>query len=372
MGNVTVLVVDDSALMRKMLTEILNRCPTIEVVGTAADPYAAREKIRKLNPDVLTLDIEMPRMDGITFLRNLMRLRPMPVVMVSTLTERGADITFEALQVGAVDFVTKPKVDAVEGLEEQADQIVSKVLAAAKANVRPKPEEPSSAPPPAERPRPTLGRAPVLSSDRLIAVGASTGGTEAIYEFLKPFTVNTPPIVIVQHIPPMFSASFARRLDSLCELTVVELAESGVSLESGTAYIAPGGAHMVIERTAGGYKAHLDRGPPVNRHRPSVDVLFQSVAEHAGRRAVGVILTGMGDDGARGMLEMRNQGSINYAQDEASSVVWGMPGEAVKLDAAQHVAPLSKLSAMVIAEVSRRHSTRPLAQRSETPSTDAP
>ena len=363
MADIKVMVVDDSALMRRVLTEILNNAPGIEVVATASDPLVARDKIRKLNPDVLTLDVEMPRMDGLTFLRNIMRLRPMPVVMVSSLTERGADVTLQALEIGAVDFVTKPKVGQRDGLEAQADLLISKVKAAVRARLRPATELaapgkkdagvilPERAPP----------AKPFLTTDRILAIGASTGGTEAIKDVLVPLPAETPIIVITQHIPPMFSASFAKRLDSLCAIRVHE-AVDGQVLMPGNAYVAPGDAHLLLARDGARYISKLSSGPPVNRHRPSVDVLFRSVAQNAGRNAVGVILTGMGDDGARGLLEMRETGAPTIAQDEATSVVWGMPGEAVKLDAAMEVLPLDQISARMM-EAAKESSKTAAASR---------
>ena len=353
MANIKVLVVDDSALMRRVLSEILNSDPAIEVVGTAADPYIARERIRSLNPDVITLDVEMPRMDGLTFLKNIMRLRPMPVVMVSSLTERGADVTFQALEIGAVDFVTKPKVGQKSGLQEQAEVIIRKVKTASRARPRMSPAAEA-------KPKHDAGailpekseQRPFMTTDRILAIGASTGGTEAIKDILVPIGNDAPIILATQHIPPMFSAAFANRLDSLCRIRVVE-AEDGMPLMPGNAYIAPGDAHLLLGRDGARYVAQLSRGPAVNRHRPSVDVLFRSVAQNAGRNAVGVILTGMGNDGAKGLLEMREAGARTIAQDEATSVVWGMPGEAVKLDAACEVLPLERICSRMMEMVTK-------------------
>ena len=355
MSKITVVVVDDSALMRRVLTEILNGDPGIEVVATASDPLIAREKIRTLNPDVVTLDVEMPRMDGLTFLRNIMRLRPMPVVMVSSLTESGADVTLQALEIGAVDFVTKPKVGQREGLEMQADVLVSKVKAAARARLRPAREidTPAKHDAGAILPQVTAVR-PYKTTDRIIAIGASTGGTEAIKDVLVPLSADTPIIVITQHIPSMFSASFANRLDGLCKIRVSE-ATDGQVLMPGNAYIAPGDAHLLLERDGARYVSRLSDGPPVNRHRPSVDVLFRSVAQNAGCNAVGVLLTGMGDDGAKGLLEMKDAGAHTIAQDEATSVVWGMPGEAVKLEAAIDVVPLERVAGRMLEMVDADH-----------------
>ena len=340
--KIKVLVVDDSALIRKVLTEILRADPEIEVVGAAPDPYAARDEIKRLNPDVLTLDVEMPKMDGITFLSNLMRLRPMPVVMVSSLTEQGADVTLAALELGAFDFVTKPKLDVAQGLQDYAREITAKVKAASRARVRAR--VPGDRPPPAVKPTVQQYR----TTDRLIAIGASTGGTEAIREVLEAMPPDAPAIVITQHIPEAFSGPFARRLDGLCAIRVLH-AEHGQPILQGHAYVAPGNQHLSVVRSGARFQCQLDSNDPVNRHRPSVDVLFNSVARCVGFNAVGIILTGMGGDGARGLLAMREAGAATIAQDEKSSVVWGMPGEAVKLGAAEHVLPLERIAAQSLA-----------------------
>jgi two-component system chemotaxis response regulator CheB len=345
--RIKVLVVDDSALVRKILTELLSAEPAFEVVGAAGDGYAAREMIKRLDPDVLTLDVEMPKMDGVTFLRNLMRLRPMPVVMVSSLTEQGADITLDALAVGAVDFLTKPKLDIAARLAEYGDELRAKVRAAAGARVRA-----SGATAAPRSVAPAYSADAVLSkqqprhfrtTDRLIAIGASTGGTEAIKEVLLGLPADAPGILIAQHIPKNFSEAFARRMNRLSQLTVVE-AQDGQQILPGHAYVAPGDRHLMLERDGARYVCRLDDGELVNRHKPSVDVLFRSVAQQAGRNAIGALLTGMGRDGARGLLEMREAGSATIAQDEASSVVWGMPGEAVALGAADEVLPLDAIA----------------------------
>lgn len=348
-----VLIVDDSALVRKLLTEILGSEPDIEVVGAAADAYIAREKIKTLNPDVLTLDVEMPRMDGITFLRNLMRLRPMPVVMVSSLTDAGAEVTLDALAVGAVDFLPKPKVDLAATLGEYREELLAKIRAAARARVRPYEARPAgvaaSVPGSLSADAVLRQRAPVKfrTTDRLIAVGASTGGTEAIKEFLLGLPPDSPGVVIAQHIPKAFSTPFAERMNRTTALTVCE-AQNGQQILSGHAYIAPGDRHLLVERSGARWICRLDDGPPVNRHIPSVDVLFRSVAQQAGFNAIGVLLTGMGKDGARGMLEMRQAGSPTIAQDEATSVVWGMPGEAVAIGAAAEELPLQRIADRVL------------------------
>ncbi|ABM62924.1 protein-glutamate methylesterase/protein-glutamine glutaminase [Halorhodospira halophila] len=338
---IRVLIVDDSALIRRLLAELFAAEEGIEVVGTARDPYDAREKIKQLNPDVLTLDVEMPRMDGITFLRNLMRLRPMPVVMVSSLTEVGAEETLEALALGAVDFVTKPKADVSYALEGYRDEIVAKVRAAAQARVRPGPARSAAAAPPRPHQRTT---------DKVVAIGASTGGTVAVQRLLEVMPPNAPATVITQHMPPGFSAAFAQRLDHLCAVSVHE-AQDGQRVLPGHVYIAPGGYHLELHRDGSKYICRVTEGELVNRHRPSVDVLFNSVATSARANAVGVLLTGMGSDGAVGLGRMQAAGAVTIAQDEASSVVWGMPGAAVKAGHADQVLPLERIAEAIQAAV---------------------
>ncbi|MGH8227937.1 MAG: protein-glutamate methylesterase/protein-glutamine glutaminase [Steroidobacteraceae bacterium] len=353
--RIRVLIVDDSALVRQMLTDMLGRDPAIEVVGVAADAHIAREKIKQLNPDVLTLDVEMPKMDGLTFLRNLMRLRPMPVVMVSSLAEHGADVTLDALALGAVDYLPKPKIDIAATLGDYSEELIEKVKTAASASVRTL-DTRRAAPlalPATLRSGPTHLR----TTDRIIAIGASTGGTEAIKEVLTGLPPDAPGIVIAQHIPKAFSTPFARRMNDCCRMTVYE-AEDGQQVMTGHAYIAPGDRHLRVERSGARYICRLDDDEPVNRHKPSVDVLFRSVAQSAGRNAVGVILTGMGKDGARGLLEMRESGSRTLAQDEATSVVWGMPGEAVAIGAIERVIPLTRIASAVCELVSAIDVTR--------------
>ncbi|MCK8067268.1 chemotaxis response regulator protein-glutamate methylesterase [Cobetia sp. 1CM21F] len=385
---IRVLCVDDSALIRELMAEIINAQPDMQVVATAPDPLVARDLIKRHEPDVLTLDVEMPRMDGLDFLERLMRLRPMPVVMVSSLTERGGEITLRALELGAVDFVSKPRLGIRGGMLEYAETIADKIRAAARARVRPAGRavtSPSAGGAQAgsvlsttalsnsaqSHPYPsslanrsvaasvsqgTLGqdtvspsaaaaasRRPLLSSEKLIAVGASTGGTEAIRAVLQSLPADAPAILVTQHMPPGFTRSFAERLNGLCRIAVKEAAH-GERILPGHAYIAPGDAHLTLSRSGANYVVTLDQRPPVNRHRPSVDVLFDSVARVAGRNAVGVILTGMGRDGARGLLQMREAGAHTIAQDEQSCVVYGMPREAVELGAAQSVLPLSRIS----------------------------
>lgn len=353
MKKIGVLVIDDSALIRKLLTELLNKDPEIEVLDAAADPFIAREKIKKLNPDVLTLDVEMPKMDGITFLRNLMRLRPMPVVMVSTMTEQGAEVTLEALELGAVDYVTKPNLDVVESMGDYAAEIIEKVKVASKARVRSIEDRPKT-----DKVEPKLsadaiiekkegGKSHLKTTEKIIAIGASTGGTEAIREVLERMPAGSPGIVVTQHIPAAFSSSFAKRMDSVSALTVVE-ASDGDQIIPGHAFIAPGDKHLMVERSGARYYCRLNDGPPVNRHIPSVDVLFRSVAQNVGPNAIGVMLTGMGADGAEGMMEMKNNGATNIAQDEKTSVVWGMPGEAVKIGAVDKELPLEKIAGKLI------------------------
>jgi two-component system chemotaxis response regulator CheB len=357
--RIRVLVVDDSALVRKLLTEMLSSDPGIEVVDTAQDPLVAREKIKQLNPDVLTLDVEMPRMDGVTFLRNLMRLRPMPVVMVSTLTEKGAEITLDALRYGAVDFITKPKVDIAYTLQDYRDELISKIKMAAQARVR-QLSASAAAPPdrvpgasvPVDRVIPVAPRQHFRTTDRLIAIGASTGGTEAIREVLERLPgVTTPGIVITQHIPASFSGPFAQRMNRCSQLEVSE-AKDGEQILPGHAYIAPGDQHLMVIRDGARYRCRLSDDVPVNRHRPSVDVLFRSVAQNVGPNALGVILTGMGKDGALGMKDMREAGAHTIAQDEASSVVWGMPGAAVACGAVVETLALDDIPAAILRRMS--------------------
>jgi Chemotaxis response regulator containing a CheY-like receiver domain and a methylesterase domain len=345
MKKIRVLCVDDSALVRGLMTEIINSQPDMEVVATAPDPLVARELIKRHNPDVLTLDVEMPRMDGLDFLERLMRLRPMPVLMVSSLTERGSEITLRALELGAVDFVTKPKLGIRDGLLEYTEVIADKIRATARARPR---ARPASAAPPA------MLRKPLASTEKLIIVGASTGGTEAIREVLLPLPPDSPAILITQHMPAGFTRSFAQRLDNLCAVTVRE-AVHGERVLPGHVYLAPGGeAHMKLGRSGANYVIELETSEPVNRHRPSVDVLFYSAAEAAGKNAIGVILTGMGKDGAAGLLAMKKAGAQTLAQDEASCVVYGMPREAVALGAVDEIVPLSQMSERILARLGER------------------
>lgn len=351
-NKIRVLVVDDSALVRSLLTEIINRQTDMTCVGAANDPLVAREMIRELNPDVLTLDIEMPRMDGIDFLGRLMRLRPMPVVMVSTLTAQGAEITLRALELGAIDFVAKPRIGLASGLNALGSEIVEKVRVAAVAKFRRAPVgipsgAASGSAPSGPRPSALLGR---ISTEKLICIGASTGGTEAIREVLVGMPPDAPGIVITQHMPPGFTTSFAARLNGLCRITVKE-ASHGERILPGHAYIAPGGHQFRIDRSGANYVAVVEDGPPVNRHKPSVEVLFLSAAEAVGRNAYGIMLTGMGNDGARAMREMHDKGSYNYAQDENSCVVFGMPKEAIAHGAVDEVLPLTQIGPALLAKL---------------------
>lgn len=353
MDRIRVLIVDDSALVRKMLSAMLSEDPEIEVVGTAPDPLAARERIKQLQPDVLTLDVEMPRMDGLTFLDNLMRLHPMPVVMVSSLTERGAEVTLRALELGAIDFVTKPGSDLTGTFGDTADEIRAKVKVAARARPQARRSKLEPVRPMAVAPRfdadAVLPRATgsASSGGRIIAIGASTGGTEALRVVLTMMPPDAPPIVITQHIPAQFSAPFARRMDKGSAMRVCE-AQDGQPIQVGHAYIAPGDRHLLVVRDGSRQICRLHDGPLVNRHKPSVDVLFRSVVASIGAAGVGALLTGMGDDGARGLQEMHDAGSPTVVQDEATSVVWGMPGVAWKLGAADHALAIEAVAGRLL------------------------
>ncbi|WP_087718857.1 protein-glutamate methylesterase/protein-glutamine glutaminase [Salinicola salarius] len=342
--KIKVLCVDDSALIRDLMTKIIDAQPDMTVVATAPDPLVARDLIKKHNPDVLTLDVEMPRMDGLDFLERLMRLRPMPVLMVSSLTQRGSEITLRALELGAVDFVAKPEVGIRDGMLEYAGMIAEKIRAAAQA----RPSRQGALAKPAA-PREVL-KAPMLSSEKIIIIGASTGGTEAIRQVIEPLPANSPAVLITQHMPGGFTRSFAERLDRLCRVTVKE-AEDRERVLPGHVYIAPGDWHMRLTRSGANYVIALDDGPPVNRHRPSVDVLFQSAAICAGRNALGVILTGMGRDGAAGLLKMREAGAHTVAQGEASCVVFGMPKEAIALGGATDVIALNDIAGHLVQQM---------------------
>jgi two-component system chemotaxis response regulator CheB len=356
--KIKVVVVDDSALVRSLLTEIINKQPDMVCVGAANDPLMAREIIRERDPDVVTLDVEMPKMDGLEFLSRLMRLRPTPVVMVSTLTEQGAETTLRALELGAVDFVAKPRIGVASGLQQLADNIVEKIRIAARARVRRlalptavahQGQNSTNAPssPVSSAAGPSGLR---LSTEKVICIGASTGGTEAIKEILMELPPDAPAVVITQHMPPGFTASFAARLDSLCRIRVAE-ARDGERILPGHAYIAPGGKQFSIARSGANYIAVVDDSPPVNRHKPSVEVLFRSCARVLGPNAIGVMLTGMGADGAEAMKEMRDAGAYNIAQDEASCVVFGMPKMAIQAGAVHEVLPLKQIARAIMERV---------------------
>jgi two-component system chemotaxis response regulator CheB len=364
-GKIQVLIVDDSASVRTTLSDIISADPDLEVMATAADPYVAVERIRQQVPDVIFLDIELPRMDGLTFLRKIMSQRPIPVVICSSLAQAGSDTLMQALEAGAVDVVAKPRVDTAQFLQESRMRICDAAKAAAHARMggtkktaplmRSQPDLKVEAkltadailPPLSDSRRASLiARMPV--TDPLVAIGASTGGTEALREVLEALPAESPAILIVQHMPEKFTSAFARRLDTTCAIRVKE-AEDGDVVEAGQALIAPGNLHMLLVRNGPRYTVRIEDGPHVSRHRPSVDVMFRSTAQAAGRNALGMLLTGMGDDGARGMLEMRQMGCPTIAQDEASSVVFGMPKEAIQRGAAQRVLPLGRMAGEITA-----------------------
>ena len=346
--SIRVLIVDDSALVRQVLRALIEDSADLEVVGCAPDPYIARDLIKKYRPDVLTLDVEMPRMDGLVFLEKLMRLHPLPVVMVSSLTERNSEITFRALELGAIDFITKPKLNIAQELAAYADEITHKLRAAAKARIRPRAEL-------AVGPAPAL-KTPLFSTEKVICIGASTGGTEALKDVLLALPPDAPGVMVTQHMPPGFTRSFAERLDRLCALRVVE-ARGNERVLPGHVFIAPGDAHLLLRRSGANYMTALSDAPPLNRHRPAVDMLFDSAAISAGKNAIGVILTGMGKDGARGLLAMRRAGAFTIAQDEASCVVYGMPREAVLLDAVCEELPLHAIAGRLCARLRERGET---------------
>jgi two-component system, chemotaxis family, protein-glutamate methylesterase/glutaminase len=352
MGNkkIRILIVDDSALVRQTLTSIYSSDPEIEVIGAAGDPYAAAEIMREHMPDVLSLDVEMPRMDGITFLKKIMTQHPIPTIICSTLTEKNAETTMKALEYGAVSIIQKPKVGTKQFMEESKIMLCDAVKAAARAKVQKyiprtlKVSQKLTAD--AVLPKAT-GNAMIQTTEKIIVVGASTGGTEALLTLLQAMPVDCPGIVIVQHMPEKFTAAFAQRLNTLCDIVVKEAADNDTVLR-GQALIAPGNLHMLLKRSGARYYVQVKEGPLVSRHRPSVDVLFRSAARYAGRNAVGVIMTGMGDDGAKAMLEMHEAGAVTVAQDEASCVVFGMPGEAIKLGGVDKIVPLTQIAPLVL------------------------
>ncbi len=349
MKKIKVLIVDDSAVVRQTMSGILESDPGIEVIATAADPFYAVEKIRKEVPDVITLDVEMPRMDGITFLRKIMTQHPIPVVICSSLSEKGSETALKALEYGAVEIIEKPKIGTKKFLEESRVRICDVVRAA--SQIRPVMLKPS------KRIEPKLtadvmiakasSRAMLQTTEKVVVVGASTGGTEALRLFLEALPTSAPGVVVVQHMPEKFTKTFAQRLDTTCQVTVKE-AEQHDSVLRGRAIIAPGNTHLLLKRSGARYFVEIKEGPLVCRHRPSVDVLFRSTARYAGKNAVGVIMTGMGDDGARGLLEMKEAGAATIAQDEATCVVFGMPQEAIKLGAVDQVLPLDTISRKVL------------------------
>lgn len=360
--KIRVLIVDDSASVRQTLTAVLQSDPQIEVIGAAADPFIAAKRIQEEIPDVITLDVEMPRMDGITFLRKLMSQHPIPVVMCSSLTESGSETLLQALEAGAVDIILKPRIGAADHLAESAMRICEVVKSAAQARLgrrkvtsarqselsgpTAKLTADAVLPPPS-------GKAMARTTEMVVCVGASTGGTEALREMLEKLPASTPGIVIVQHMPEKFTAAFAKRLNSLCEMEIKEAADGDPVLR-GHVLIAPGDKHMLLERQGARYHVSVRTGPLVSRHRPSVDVLFRSAARTAGANAMGVIMTGMGDDGARGMLEMHQAGAFTVSQDEASSVVFGMPKEAIAHGGVDKILPLDRIAAEILAEDRRR------------------
>ncbi|MDP2560152.1 chemotaxis response regulator protein-glutamate methylesterase [Psychrobium sp. 1_MG-2023] len=340
---IRVLIVDDSKLVREILKEILNQFPDIDVIGAACDAYEARELIKALNPDVITLDVEMPKMDGITFLKNVMRLRPMPVVMLSTLTTKGADVTFEALEVGAVDFIAKPKSEKMMGnVDNFSHMLYEKIIGAASVDIR------------ALKKRHVESQSVAYrgldANNTIIALGASTGGTEALREVLKQLPINSPPVVVTQHIPESFSLRFAKRLNEHCKMAVKEAADGDV-LKAGNVYVAPGNRHLCIDLVRGQYLCRLDDSPAMNRHKPSVDMMFNSLAVISGTKIYSGLLTGMGADGAKGMLALKQNGAYTLIQDKASSMIWGMPGAAFKLNAHTDQSSLANFATTLLNKV---------------------
>jgi len=355
MSPIKVMIVDDSAVVRQVVVSMLQAEPGIKVIGTASDPLFAIERMKSEWPDVILLDVEMPRMDGITFLKKIMSERPTPVIICSTLTEAGAATTVEALSAGAVTIITKPRVGLKQFMTESMDELTSAIRQAAKIDARRMARRASHAPPVVAARNsadvmlaPARERAMTRTTEHIVAIGTSTGGTQALELVLAELPAVCPGIVVVQHMPPQFTAAFAARLNSLCEIEVREAVHND-RVVPGCALIAPGGKHMLLVRSGAQYHVEVKDGPPVNRHRPSVDVLFRSVAKTAGKNALGVIMTGMGDDGARGLKEMRDAGAHTIAQDESTCVVFGMPKEAIRLEAAERVEPLDNIARMILA-----------------------
>ena len=346
--KIKVLIIDDSALIRSILKEVINSFPDMEAIGAASNPLQARDMIRTLNPDVLTLDVEMPEMDGLTFLEKLMRLRPMPVLMISSLTERGSEAALRALELGAVDFLAKPKLGISEGMREYADDIAEKIRAAFQSKSRLALQNAAASP---RESLPSVGNR-ITSTEKIIILGASTGGTEAIKEFLIRMPADAPGILIAQHMPEAFTKSFAARLDSLCKINVVE-AQGNERVLPGHAFIAPGHSHLLLKRSGANYMTELSQAAPVNHHRPSVEVLFRSAAKNAGPNVIGVMLTGMGKDGANAMLEMRQAGAYNFAQNEATCVVFGMPREAIAVGAVDEIVPIQEMTQRVLSKLAQ-------------------
>lgn len=343
---IKVLVVDDSALVRSLLSQIINDCPELELVGAAPDAFVARDMVNQFAPQVITLDVEMPRMDGLSFLEKLMAARPTPVVMISTLTEEGADATLRALELGAVDFLPKPKIGVSEGIREYAELIIEKIIAAAGVRVKRLNKAPTRDVADTEKVNPTK----IQSTEKIIAIGASTGGTEAIKDLLVQFPAAMPGIVMTQHMPPGFTRTFAERLNKCTKLHVTE-ARGGERILPGHAYLAPGGHHLIVSRYGADYVIKLSDLPPVHRHRPAVDVMMASVADAGGKNVLGILLTGMGKDGAQGMLDIRKQGGYTFAQDEESCVVYGMPKEAVAIGGVDQTVELLKMGDVIQAKL---------------------
>jgi two-component system chemotaxis response regulator CheB len=342
--DIKVLVVDDSALIRSLLGEIIRQAPGMQLVGAAPDAYIAKDMVMELKPDVITLDIEMPKIDGLTFLDRLMKARPTPVLMISTLTEKGADATIKAFELGAIDFIAKPKIDVARGLSHYQQEIVDKIRIAAISKPRQRAKNTNKA---------TSIPIRYHGTETIVGIGASTGGTEAIQEVLRQLSPAFPATIITQHMPPVFTKSFAARLNSICDINVAE-AKDGERVLPGNAYIAPGDKHLTLVRHGADYRIKLDDGPLVSGHKPSVDAMFNSMADTVGKNSVATILTGMGKDGAKGMLALRQSGALTMAQDEASCVVYGMPKAAVEIGATEHVFPLEKMSTALTKAVEKK------------------